>query len=183
MQQLSDQQLLALIQQGNHQAFAELVERHTTNYYKLAYRFTNNTHQAEDVVQDAFLKLWERPHLWDQTKKTRFTTWFYQVIINQCLDLKKSKSTYQIESLDEHNIYSERLTDEDMLVHIEMQLQLEYLINDLPNRQRIALNLCFLEDLSNQEAADIMNLSLKALQSLIMRGKTNIKNKLNGNKS
>ncbi|MPQ76800.1 RNA polymerase sigma factor [Hydrogenovibrio sp. JE_KL2] len=181
MHKLTDKELLSLIQQGSHLAFAELVERHSESYYRLAFRFTNDNQQAEDIVQDAFIKLWERPKLWNENKQTQFTTWFYQVIINRCLDLKRKKPHFQIESINEINLPANHSSHEEQLVHLEMQVQLETLINELPSRQRVALNLCFFEDMSNQEAADIMNLSLKALQSLIMRGKNNIKNRLNSN--
>ena len=79
MHKLTDKELLSLIQQGSHLAFAELVERHSESYYRLAFRFTNDNQQAEDIVQDAFIKLWERPKLWNENKQTQFTTWFYQV--------------------------------------------------------------------------------------------------------
>ena len=56
-----DNELLALVQDGSHPAFAELVRRHTERFYRLAFRYLQNKQAAEDVVQDAFLKLWEDP--------------------------------------------------------------------------------------------------------------------------
>ena len=56
-----DHELLALIQDGSHDAFAVLVQRHTERFYRLAYRYVQNRETAEDIVQDAFLKLWEDP--------------------------------------------------------------------------------------------------------------------------
>lgn len=179
MQQLSDLELLQFIQKRNSLAFSELVTRHTQTYYRLAFRFLNDSHQAEDVIQDAFIKLWENPFLWNEEKQTKFTTWFYKVIINRCLDQKRIKANSSFHTAIEKDLTDPSLSNEAQLIQAERQHRLEQLINTLPDRQRTALNLCFFEGLSNQEAADIMNLNLKALQSLIMRGKTNIKNKLN----
>ena len=87
----SDQELLALIQGGSHQAFAELVERHTTRFYRLAYRYVQNRETAEDLIQDAFLKLWENPASWQPERNSKFTTWFYRIVVNLCLDWQKKK--------------------------------------------------------------------------------------------
>ena len=57
----------------------------------MAYRFVGNRTEAEDMVQEAFLKLWERPAMWQVDKDTAFTTWFYRVVVNMCLDYKKKK--------------------------------------------------------------------------------------------
>ena len=86
-----DQELLALIQDGSHQAFAELVKRHTERFYRLAYRYVQNRETAEDLVQDAFLRLWENPAIWQPDRNSKFTTWFYRIVVNLCLDWQKKK--------------------------------------------------------------------------------------------
>src|SRR5688572_17695854 len=86
-----DNELLALIQDGNGQAFGVLVERHTDRFYRLAYRYLQNRAATEDVVQDAFLKLWENPALWQPQRNSKFTTWFYRIVVNLCLDQRKKK--------------------------------------------------------------------------------------------
>lgn len=122
-----DHELLALVQEGSHPAFAELVKRHTERFYQLAFRYLQNKEAAEDVVQDAFIKLWEDPSKWQADRNTKFTTWFYRVVVNLCLDWQKRKRPVE-------------LTDED--------------------------------------AADAMGVNLKALQSLIMRAKTTLKERM-----
>ena len=86
-----DSELLALVQDGSHPAFAALVERHTERFYRLAFRYLQNREAAEDVVQDAFLKLWENPATWQPDQNSRFTTWFYRIVVNLCLDWQKRK--------------------------------------------------------------------------------------------
>ena len=171
-----DHELLTLSQKGTHQAFAALVERHTDRFYRLAYRYLQHKESAEDVVQEAFLKLWENPSLWQPERNSKFTTWFYRVVVNLCLDLRKRKRP---ESLaDETSVIDERQPADQTMMRAQEQAALEKAIRALPERQRTALNLCFDEGLSNQEAADVMGLKLKALQSLIMRAKTTLKERL-----
>src|SRR5262249_38651344 len=172
----SDQELLALIQGGSHPAFAELVERHTTRFYRLAYRYVQNRETAEDVVQDAFLRLWENPASWRPDRNSKFTTWFYRIVVNLCLDWQKKKRPMPLD--EDTPLVDERETVDEAMIRIQQQKLLEKEIAALPERQRMALNLCFDEGLSNQEAADAMGLNLKALQSLIMRAKTTLRERL-----
>jgi len=171
-----DHELLALIQDGNGQAFAVLVERHTARFYRLAYRYVQNKEAAEDVVQDAFLKLWENPALWQPQRNSKFTTWFYRIVVNLCLDLRKKKRP---EALDNDTLLmDDRQPADEMMMRAQEQKMLEKAIAALPERQRTALNLCFDGGLTNQEAAEVMGLNLKALQSLIMRAKTTLKERM-----
>lgn len=172
----ADHELLALVREGSHPAFAELVRRHTDRYYRLAFRYLQNSAAAEDAVQDAFLKLWEDPGKWQAERKTKFTTWFYRVVVNLCLDWQKRKRPTEL--LDDMPLIDERETAVETMLRNEQQKVLENAIAALPERQRTALNLCFDEGLSNQEAAEIMALNLKALQSLLMRAKTTLRERL-----
>jgi RNA polymerase sigma-70 factor (ECF subfamily) len=172
----NDHELLALVQDGSRQAFAALAERYTERFYRLAYRFLQNRATAEDVVQEAFLKLWENPASWQPERGTKFTTWFYRIVVNLCLDLKKKKTAVALENAPE--LIDEREAADETLMRSEEQRILEKEIAALPERQRTALNLCFDEGLSNQEAAEVMGLKIKALQSLIMRAKTTLKERM-----
>jgi RNA polymerase sigma-70 factor, ECF subfamily len=172
----NDQALLALIQDGSHQAFAELVRRHTKPFYRLAYRYVQNRETAEDVVQDAFLRLWENPASWRPDRNSKFTTWFYRIVVNLCLDWQKKKRPMPLD--EDTPLVDERETADEAMIRIQQQKLLEKEIAALPERQRMALNLCFDEGLSNQEAAEAMGLNLKALQSLIMRAKTTLRERL-----
>jgi RNA polymerase sigma-70 factor (ECF subfamily) len=171
-----DHELLALIQDGSREAFSALVGRHTGRFYRLAYRYLQNKEAAEDVVQEAFLKLWENPALWQPERNTKFTTWFYRIVVNLCLDQRKKKKPEALE--DETLVPDERAPTDEMMIREQQQRIVEKEIAALPERQRIALNLCFDEGLSNQEAAQVMGIHLKALQSLIMRAKTTLKDRM-----
>jgi RNA polymerase sigma-70 factor (ECF subfamily) len=171
-----DQELLAGIRDGSHDAFGILVRRHTERFYRLAYRYVQNKEAAEDIVQDAFLKLWEDPARWQPERNIKFTTWFYRIVVNLCLDWQKKKRPLQLDEQTE--LADEREPLDESVIRAQEQKKLEKEIAALPERQRMALNLCFEEGLSNQEAADVMGLSLKAVQSLIMRAKTTLKERM-----
>ena len=169
----NDELLMTRVAKGDHLAFSILVRRHTKKFHSLAYRTLVIKEDADDIVQEAFLSLWNKPDVWKPEQQTKFTTWFYKVIVNKCRDTNKKKKTLQInETFD----IEDTCKNVDVLLEEDQQQRLvEKAIAALPEQQRIALNLCFYQGVSNQEAAEIMGLKLKALQSLLMRGKLSLK--------
>lgn len=173
----SDELLVARIARGDHDAFATLVRRHTDKFYATAYRMCGRRDEAEDILQDAFLKLWDKPGLYNEARGAKFTTWFYRVVTNQALDrLRKIKPMQGGEALDEMSDHAPR--QDDALAASEEQKAVEAAIQALPERQKTALNLCFYEGLSNKEAAEIMGVGIKALESLLIRAKTGLRDEL-----
>jgi RNA polymerase sigma-70 factor, ECF subfamily len=174
---LDDELLIGEIQQGKQEAFAELVHRHANRFYGVAYRLLFSRDDAEDTVQQAFLKLWERKLFWNPYKGAKFTTWFYRIVVNLCLDNRRKKKPMPLYE------YMELIDEQDgpdaLLEERGKQALLDRFIKGLPERQQLALTLCFYEGLSNKEAAEIIGVRVKALQSLIMRAKTTLKEKLN----
>jgi len=175
--QLDDASLIHQIEEGKHEAFIELVNRHSKRFYSTAYWLLFSKNDAEDVVQQAFLKLWERRLFWNPNKGAKFTTWFYRVVVNLCLDHNRKKRPIPLRENMEY--VDKQDSQETWLDEKRKQALLDRFIQELPERQQIALTLCFYEGLSNQEAAEIIGIKLKALQSLIMRAKTTLKEKLN----
>ncbi|MBC8431603.1 MAG: sigma-70 family RNA polymerase sigma factor [Desulfobacterales bacterium] len=173
---LDDESLICRIQEGSHEAFATLVDRHSNRFYRIAYRLVAGKDDAEDIVQEAFLKLWDRPNLWDPGKRAKFTTWFYRVVINLCFDHRKKKKMISLPADIE---FADENSGPDVLFDVhQKQAVLERFIQELPERQQLAVNLCFYEELSNNEAAQIIGVKVKALQSLVMRAKTTLKYKV-----
>lgn len=173
---VTDNNLLERIKVGDQNAFAILVDRHSNKYYNLAYRYSFQKEYAEEIVQEAFIKLWKNPYIWNQNKQTKFTTWFYRVVVNLALDKKRqSKLVYLSEYED---IVDHSPSPEKMLEKKEMQLLLKKNIMILPARQKTALILCYYECISHKEAADIMKITVSALESLLMRAKNTLKQSL-----
>lgn len=167
---ISDESLMERVKGGDHQAFATLVERHTGLFYGAAYRMCGQDQEAEDIVQDAFLKLWQKPDSFDVDRGVKFTTWFYRVVTNLAIDKVRRKKPQAGPEPLEYIADSAPLADQ-MLEGHEKEGVLEAAIQSLPDRQKVALNLCFYEGLSNKEAAEILGVGVKALESLLMRAK------------
>lgn len=165
---LSDETLMERVQGGDRAAFATLVERHSKKYYGLAFGLLHDPQEAKDMVQSAFLKIWQQPHRFDPEKNTRFTTWFYRVVLNLCLDFKKKHREQFPEQSPEGRQESHPESDQ---TQTRQRQWLRRQLKDLPQNQQTALQLCFYQGLSNQEAADVMDISLKALQSLLVRAR------------
>ena len=177
LSQVDDEFLIRLIQEGRHDAFAEIVNRHSKRFYSIAYRFIFNKDDAEDIVQEAFMKLWEKRLNWNPNKEAKFTTWFYKVVLNLCIDHNRKKKPEPLS--EEMPLIDKQQGHEALIQEKQKQVMLERFIQELPERQRLALNLCFYEGISNQEASEMIGVNLKALQSLIMRAKMTLKEKIN----
>lgn len=168
---IPDETLATQVGEGKRQAFEELVRRHAVKFHAFAYRYLKQEQEAEDVVQDCFIKFWQRPKTWDPERGSKFTTWFYRVIMNACHD--RARARKRSEPLSED---IERAPDDGMDVDAKMQKRdtariMRDHLNTLPDRQRQAVTLCFYEGLSHKEAAEVMETSAKAVESLLMRAK------------
>jgi RNA polymerase sigma-70 factor (ECF subfamily) len=175
----TDGELVHLIRQGSHEAFTEIVGRHTQRFFALAFRTLQNKSDAEDVVQACFIKFWQRPQLW-QEGKSQFTTWFYRVVINACRDLQRRSPKLAYESIDDLDALLPRTQSEELLAE-EIQNQtnrqryVELALSKLIESQREAINLVVYCELPQRQAAEILGLSVKALESLLIRAKRNLK--------
>lgn len=176
-QKLSDENLLDnIIQHQSHASFSELVTRHATKFRQLAFRYTSTKQDAEDIVQDAFIKLWQRPDMWNAEKQVKFTTWFYRIVVNQCLDFQRK---YKPSAIAEgHEFEDETPNAYDELASKEQRQNIEYAFRSLPQNMQTSLNLSFFEPVPNNEAAEIMGMNLKAFQSLLFRAKQAFKDKI-----
>lgn len=167
----SDEELVFQVQKGHAPAFAMLVRRHTDYLYRIVWRTYPDVQEAEDIVQDVFLKFWNKPKQFDLSKGVRFKTWITRVAMNRAIDMLRKKKPVP----DYDYLLQQSLDDPDIPLHeLEQKvekIELEQAILHLPERQQQALNLCFYEDMKQKDAADVMDVSVKALESLLMRAK------------
>lgn len=177
MTEHSDAKLLERISDGDRIAFQTLVERHTARGYRVAFRFLGRKADAEDILQDVFLRLWDKPWRYNALDGTAFSTWLYRVISNASLNALKRKK-FEISDDDWLATIPDHTNPEQQVQDKQRMLQLRHALEQLPPNQKQSLVLCFFEDFSNQEAADIMEISVVALQSLLMRAKRNLQEQL-----
>lgn len=169
---MDDESLLLAIGRGDHQSFAALMQRHGAFAMTLAMRMTGNAQDAEEVAQEAFLRVWSAAERW-QPGGARFTTWLYRVVMNLCLDRKRRAPMLPMDDVAEP-------TDPapgglDMCAGDQARSLVQDALASLPDRQRAAVSLCYYGDVSCQEAADTLEVSLSALESLLVRGRRGLR--------
>jgi RNA polymerase sigma-70 factor (ECF subfamily) len=172
-----DAELLRAIAGGDRAAFDRLSRRHLDRAYGVALRMTGSRADAQDVVQDVFLRLWQRPDAW-RPGQAQFSTWLYRVVVNRCLDLKRRPRGTDLESVEEPQ--DPDANAEDSLLDAERNRALDGAVNQLPERQRAAIVLTYTAGLRNAEAASAMDISVKAFEALLVRAKRELRDYLAG---
>lgn len=169
----SDEELVARIARGDAAAFASLVLRHADRSVALAERMTGQRGAAEDAVQEAFTRLWRKADSFDPAQ-ARFTTWFYRVVVNACTDgLRRQRRT---ESLpDGWDMPDPDPDAEADLARAQRAQAVRRALDELPARQRVAVVLCYFDGMSNAQAAEILELRLKALEALLVRARRTLR--------
>ena len=171
----TDETLMARTAQGDAAAFHSLMQRHVQRSMRLAQRVSGNGADAEEVVQEAFLRLWTKADTW-QESRGRFTTWFFRIVMNLCLDRKRRPPFSPLEAAEEP--VDTRRSAVEHIYERESSRQVAAAIAELPERQRAALALCYYEEMSNIEAAAVLSVSVSALEALLVRARRTLKTRL-----
>jgi RNA polymerase sigma-70 factor (ECF subfamily) len=162
-----DQELMAAVARGDGRAFERLVGRHLGWSLGFAERLVGGRHEAEDLVQTAFLRVWQGAARWEP--KAKFSTWLYRVLHNLCMDQFRARGT-GYEALDEE-LADESPGTEERVAGMQRETRVRAALAALPVRQRAALVLCYYEERSQAEAAALLGVSEGALESLLTRGR------------
>jgi RNA polymerase sigma-70 factor (ECF subfamily) len=174
---LSDETLMQRVGGGDEAAYRVLVERHLGQSLGFATRVLGDRAEAEEAMQEAFLKLWRGAPNW-QPGGARFTTWFYRVVLNLCID-RQRKRRGRLVPLDDAGDPADSRPDAEADLHgRQVGMQIDGALGELPERQRAAISLCYLQGLSNKEAADVLDVNIKALESLLTRARAALKQRL-----
>jgi RNA polymerase sigma-70 factor (ECF subfamily) len=177
--------LAKLSRNGDRRAFAELVEMYKDKIYHLGYRMLNQRQEAEDVVQETFLRVYTNLDRYDENQK--FSTWIYRIATNLCIDrLRKRKPTYSIdaeltdsEGTDWHAMLaSEDPSPETELILSETQQHIREAIESLPDKYKSIVVLRYLHDLSLQEISDILEMPVTTVKTRVHRGREFLRKKL-----
>lgn len=173
----SDDGLLSRIAEGDRRAFAQLMDRHIDRAHGLAKRVLGNKSDAEDVVQDAFMKVWQKAGQW-QPGRAQFSTWLYRVVVNRCLDLKRKPVNTALDNVAEQS--DDRPDAYEDIAARQRQAEIAAAVANLPERQRTAIALSYTAGMSNAQAAETMEISVKAFESLLVRAKRELRGRLAG---
>lgn len=177
--------LVRLAREGEREAFAELVGLYQDKLYHLAYRMLYQAQEAEDIVQETFLRVYANLHRYDETQK--FSTWIFRIATNLCIDrIRKRKANFSLdaelsdgEGSDWYSMLpGDEPTPESRLMLTETQEQIRSAIDGLPEKYRAIVILRYLHDLSLQEIGEIMGMPVTTIKTRVHRGREALRNKL-----
>lgn len=167
-----DAELLPRIARGDQLAIREMVTRKLSRLIALGVRMLNDRGEAEDIAQETFLRIWKQAENW-QSGGAKFDTWLHKVAINLCYDRLRSRKDFTDE--DAPDLIDPSLIPEQRLDKSQQGDVISQALAALPNRQREALVLQYYQELTNIEAADLMGVSVDALESLLSRARRNMR--------
>ncbi len=174
----TDSELVRSAQQGDREAFRELVTRHEGRVYRVALRMLRDPQDAEDVLQETFINV--HRHLGSFRGDSEFSTWVYRIAANA--SLMKLRSRKPVVSLDEpfpesegesppHEIVDWSATPEQVLLNGEVHEQMERALQDLPEIHRLVFVLRDVEGMSIEETARALNISVPNVKTRLHRAR------------
>ncbi len=165
---------MARIAGGDAVAFSELVDTRLERVLAVARRMLGSSAEAEDVSQEALLRLWRQAEKWDGGR-AQISTWLYRVTVNLCIDRLRARREDTVADIPDSPVPASQfqsVAEHDLRAFMDDALQI------LPERQRMALVLFHYEDLSMAAVAEMMEISVEAVESLLARGRRTLKQKL-----
>jgi len=172
---LTDEELMLAAARGDLSAFGQLVSRHQTSAWNVAYRFLGNAADAEDVAQEAFLRVLDAAPRYRATAK--FRTFLYRIVTRLCIDLSRRRVSRlaDVESLLDH-----RAGPLESAVVDERTRRVREALMGLPDKQRMAVVLRYYENLGHQEIAVSLGTTAKGAERLLARARDTLEPLLAG---
>jgi RNA polymerase sigma factor (sigma-70 family) len=172
----TDDELMAAVARGDDDALRALSRRYLARVVALASRTLADPAEAEDVAQEAFLRLWRGAASW-RPNEARVGTWLHRVALNLCFDKLARRRTAAAshdmpEPVDPGPGPAGEVQQREVAAHVRGAL------DSLPDAQRQAITLCHYQGLRNIEAAEVMGVSVEAMESLLARGRRKLREEL-----
>jgi RNA polymerase sigma-70 factor (ECF subfamily) len=175
----TDIALMELIKRGDDKAFDLLLSRHQRSVYNLAYRFLNDEAEAEDITQEAFIRVFKASGTY--SPEAKFTTWLYAIVKNLCFNSLRRKRTAHIVSIEEERlpeIPAQNIDPCETIDRQRLRTKVSCAVNALPENMRIAVILHKFHGLQYHEIAEILGCSLNAVKLRVHRAKAVLANSL-----
>jgi RNA polymerase sigma-70 factor, ECF subfamily len=184
---MTDSEIIQQILKGDRNQYRFLVERYQSMVFRTCIGFLHNKDDADDLTQDIFIQAYQS--LSSFKGDSSFSTWIYRIAVNASLNkVRKSSKSFLLQRLDavfsseKSQAYSYSINDnenpENILITNEHKEWVQKALNSLPENQRTAIVLSKYDDLPQKEIAEIMNTTEGAVEALIQRAKSNLREKL-----
>lgn len=174
MEEESDEALMLKIARGDERAFRLLAPRYASRAAGLARRISGSAADAEEIVQEAFLRVWIHAPRWRPT--AAFRTWFYRIVFNLALNRKRRAPFSPLAAAGDPP--DPALGAAERMETAERSVMVDSAIASLPPRQRAAIVLTYNDELSNADAAIVLGTSVSAFETLLVRAKRSLRERL-----
>ncbi|MBC8467988.1 MAG: RNA polymerase sigma factor [Planctomycetes bacterium] len=164
---LTDEQLMIAVGKGDIASFEQIVIRYQQFAWRIAYRYTDNRSDAEEISQEAFVRVLDSAK--NYRRRAKFSTYLYKILANLCLDHARKRNPQITDEFSGEKEFTE--TPYSNLQIKERDQAVRSAIDSLPNRQRLAVILRYYENLSYAQIADAMDSSIKAVERLLARAR------------
>ena len=171
----ADDALVARVADGDGRAWQAIVDRHASKILASAWYILGDRAEAEDIAQETFIRLMGKAGTW-QSGGAKLRTWLHRVAVNLCIDRKRARRTEPLDTMAER---ADPTSDEGVVSHkLDMTRAVTRAMAGLPQRQCTALTLVHYQGLSNIEAAEALEVSVDALESLLSRARRTMRETL-----
>ena len=177
--EITDIELVESARGGDDDAFRQLVERHTRSIYRTAYRITGNSADADDVVQETFLRAYRALASFDA--RASFTTWLHRIGVNCSLDLidSRKRRDARIEATDDLSSYAgHEASQERIVLGAQMQKAMAEALTAMSGNERTAFVLRHFEGVPLEEIGNILGIKTNATKNTIFRAVTKLRERL-----
>jgi RNA polymerase sigma-70 factor (ECF subfamily) len=172
----SDEELMLAVARGDLSAFGQLVNRHQTSAWNAAYRFLGNTADAEDIAQEAFLRILDSADRYQPTAS--FRTYLYRIVTRLCFDLSRRQRVRRHQPLPD--VAADCPSPEGVSMLDERAAAVQEALDSLPAAQKMAVVLRYYEDLGYREIAAVLSTTDKGVERLLARARATLEDRLGG---
>jgi RNA polymerase sigma-70 factor (ECF subfamily) len=175
MKGVSDQEIIESVKKGNHSDYAILIDKYKNKAFSMLTRMLKNRMEAEEVLQDCFLKAFKGLNNFKGDSK--FSTWFYKIVYNSALSrlsIQKRKTEMEMFSVEDHfNLISNY--DYNLTEQKDLSLYIKEMVDKLPANYASVISMFYLESLSCEEISEVMGTSVNNVKVMLHRSRSALK--------
>ena len=171
--------MIQQLKNKDKEAFNSFIQDYQKKIVNMAYKYTNDYIEAQDLAQEVFIKVYKNIHTFDE--RSKLSTWLYKIAVNTCLDWKRKKANKLLDlfsSVDTSKEKSNIKSPEESMIYKEKQLAIHRAIYELKDKYKTVIILYHFNELSYAQISEILDLPIKTIETRLYRGRKKLKDKL-----